>query len=229
MLSRIENVYLAILRIVVLVAATVALIAAILGLVTGLPALSGMLGLSKPDAPYGGTLGEYIEAKRATVDAAESTSNGSSGVARKMIDPLVREAATEVQTYLKGQDGANKLKLADWEDMVIERGEALPTEMTTDYYADNLALIKQLRLSKGKKLSVQEVQELIAWNAGEFATAANINAVDYQMEQAEAQSRLTWAAGAFLLFLMVIFTFLFVKVERSLRLVRTVRENTHAE
>jgi hypothetical protein len=75
MLTKLENAYLFILRVVVLAAATLSLIGVILGLVGSVAYVAGWLTLRSvtPEVP-GGSLGDYVVERRSQGVAVDATS-----------------------------------------------------------------------------------------------------------------------------------------------------------
>ena len=225
MLAKIEIVYISILRVVVLVAASLALIMSLYGVTRGLPALASMMGLSKPQTAGGGSLEQYIQEKKATVPPKPVKKGGDRLVRRTIIPAEATEAAEIYFNYL-ADPKAKTPSVDEWEDVILNAASNLdftPAD-SEDFYKDNLSLAQQLKISKGKKLSVDQVREVISWNADRFRAQNTMELAKFQQSNAEGLRFLTFAAGAFLAFLLIIFTFLFVRVERNLRLVRTVRE-----
>jgi hypothetical protein len=222
MLTRIETAYLAILRIVVLVVATVALLVALLSFIAAVPPLARQFGLVPAATPEGGTLAEYINARKATVpsNAGASSPSGAPAQPVRTTNDDIRTAAGTLQIYT---NGANSLTAVDWERQIEQSGSSFPDELQNAYYKDVLSLAEQLRKSTGKRLSVSDVRDLLAWNAQQFQSDETAKSLKKSSDTTRAIFTLYVASGAFVLFILVVFTFLFVKVERSLRVVRTVR------
>ena len=73
MLLRLETAYLNALRVLILIAATIALLLAGFGLVSAIPPLLRWTGITESDQPSGGTLGEFIDEQKIT--GTESTTS----------------------------------------------------------------------------------------------------------------------------------------------------------
>ncbi|MBM6577131.1 hypothetical protein KCP91_12180 [Microvirga sp. SRT01] len=222
MLIRIENAYLGILRIVVLVVASVALVVAAIAFMMSIPPLARQFGLVSPPVPHGGTLGDYVEQKKATAPANPTASGDREDAAqpKRSTNPDVQAAAKQLQAYTKG---AGEMTIPKWEVEVEQSGGNIPYELERAYYADVKGLTDQLTKSTGKRLSLAQVRELITWNNRHFVGDATAKAEEAAAQGRRALFTLYVASAAFVLFILVVFTFLFVKVERSLRVVRTVR------
>lgn len=100
------------------------------------------------------------------------------------------------------------------EDVAIEDRE--------QYQNSFLALLTQLRDSKGKPLSKSKFYELLQWHHDRFKSEAMSRSAGSELSTIAAWEWLTKAGIAFLMFLAVATYFLFVRVERHLRLVNVV-------
>ena len=76
MLGQIEVAYLALLRVVLLIAATVALLVTIGAAATAVPALGDVVGLTGHEPVRGGTLGDFIQANKIT-DVQQTNDEGT--------------------------------------------------------------------------------------------------------------------------------------------------------
>lgn len=219
MLTRIETAYLAILRVVVLVVATLALVVALLAAASALPALGRQVGFLQSAKPQGGTLSEYIEARKATVPVepapglspAETPSNAPA---------KVHEAATILQRYSKGDAG---MTIPLWEQEIQASADSLLPEQTERFQDQTLLLAQQLDKATGKRLDAAGLKDMLKWNETQFKADAAMKETQKSQDASAALYKLYAASIAFVLFILVVFTFLFVKVERSLRVVRTIR------
>lgn len=215
MLARLETLYLGILRVVILVIATLALLVAVLGAASALPQLLARLGLSSQPAIQGGTLGEFIMEMKATKSTGATSESPYSAPA---IDPGLAAAAKALQRYTHGAGG---LKVADWERLLTASADRVPVGRSAEYSASVVRLADQLSVSKGKPLTVEQVGELMAWHERKFIAAASDEDDKCLADTAKSSLTLYAAGAAFVLFILITFTFLFVKIERSLRVVRT--------
>lgn len=224
MLTRIENTYLGILRVVVLVVATLALVVATLSLVYAAPSVARRLGMTSPPPVGGGTLDAYVSEKKASVPAKQGTVPAASTELGTPTDPDTAASAATLQRYTKGAGG---MTLPRWrQELQSVEFRGVPSGYVPAYRRDVRSLTDQLARSRGKPLSLDQVRELLAWNLGKFTADAAANDAKAAAVAARATFTLYLAVAAFLFFMLVVFVFLFVKVERSLRVVRTVQLET---
>lgn len=218
MLSRIETFYLAILRVVILIIATAALVVAVLGVIGAAPTLLRVTGLTKTDV-RGGTLGAFISEKKlsATPRAGTDAQGASTGSAADA-DQRVVAAGDMIARYL---GSSAQMTTADWQRGMTGSEQAISPDQVGAYRDSEKDLAGQLEASHGRKLTEAQVIELVDWHTKTFVANA-------QAEQARAASSLTTAGlslgvavSAFVVFILIAFAFLFVKIERSLRVVRT--------
>lgn len=101
-----------------------------------------------------------------------------------------------------------------------ERWSSTPSGYQAAYDESLRSLTREISASTGRPLSRDRVVELIRWHHSSFLASAE--QLDAARQEASAQSW-TWiarAGQAFLLFVVIAFYFLLVRVERHLRLVR---------
>lgn len=91
-----------------------------------------------------------------------------------------------------------------------------------DYAASVLQLTKDLRASKGKKLSDNRIGQLLDWHHARFAQSAAAEEMRKTEARAGLMLKVGMAGSAFMAFVLVIFVFLFVKIERNLRAIPDV-------
>lgn len=223
MLLRLETAYLGILRVVILVIATVALIVAALALASAFPTLIRQLGMSAKNEAVGGKLGEFIAEKKLTVQMEPSTETAPQTTTRYLNVNLISAAKT-LYTYLKADIGVTEQELRSGIEKSSET--ALPVLAIPAYYKDLKVLTDQLAASKGKRLTTPQVGELVAWHQARFLSDFNAKSASDAQDAAAFYVKIYAAGAAFMFFILVVFTFLFVKIERSLRLVRTVRSDS---
>jgi hypothetical protein len=224
MLNRIEATYLGLLRVVILIVASLALIGAALALVSAAPPVLRLLGIGAPAPDDTGTLGNFIaEKKLEGIQSEEGTASPPS------VQPDIAQAAKDLQEYLARQ-GAPKTPegLKDLEGILTGQMQQVPSSEQDGYAVNLKGLTGQLLKSKGKPLNPDRLDELIAWHRQHFVSDRQADAERKAADAVAFGVRLRIAAGAFVAFILVVFVFLFVKVERSLRLVRTVRADGEA-
>ena len=220
MLAKIETAYLAVLRIVVLIAATLALVVAFGAAITSIPALSRQFGILPSDQAQSATLSDYIEARKATVPVKGQDGTSAAPATRAKPPAEVTDAAKILQSYSKG---AGSMTIPLWEQEIEKSAQNIPTGLIDRYHGENLLLVRQLSNAKGKRLDAPGLKDMLSWNAAQFTfEAEKLEAIKAQETQ-RALYKMYVASIAFVMFILVVFTFLFVKVERSLRVVRTVR------
>lgn len=215
-IEKLEYIYLNILRVVILLAATLALFAAVAGSIGSFPALARWSGLAETERASGGTLGQFIEERRLTATTVE-TSPDSSPTSPSPILPDVQEAARTITKYLGSGTGPG-------EELIVQdltaRAETFPGNETA-YASDLREVTDELRRSHGNKLSAQQVGDLLDWHQKRFGSDIESRSAQRQQEDAHAWLTLATAGSAFVAFIFIIFVFIFVKIERNMRLGRT--------
>ncbi len=214
MLSRIEHAYLAILRVVILIAATIALIVASFGLVAGGGRVLTWAGITQAAKPSGGTLDDFVAEQRQSDATPQATSDDSTSAPRVL--PDIATAARNVQKYLGSRSDTPESSLqTDLQRVADGMGN-----YTNDYAASVKALSEELLVSTGKPLSAARVQQLLNWHGDRFK-ADIANKADAEATDKAQFWVIAGAAGAaFVTFLLIIFISLFVKIERNLRVVK---------
>jgi hypothetical protein len=130
----------------------------------------------------------------------------------------VGEASKAFARY-DAKNGGEQFEQSKWDDLFRSvLTEKVPVTEQVDYGEDLLRLARQLDRSTGKPLTDERLFQLIDFHLTTFQ--ANVQA----KEQAKAAniaaslSKLVLAGAAFLVFVLVLFSFLFVKIERNLRI-----------
>lgn len=213
MLARIEEAYLSILRVVILVSATIALIVAAFGLISSVPSMLRWAGISQPEKALGGSLREFIAEQQITdTEAAQDSGN----VEVYTIMPKISEAAEIIHKYLEGRA---ELTERDWRIGLQSTSEEFFADQ--EAYADSvLRVAMELKASKGNPLSEERVLQLMDWNAAKFRNDLEMKRLGEAQEASEFWVKLAAAGTGFLTFVAIIFIFLFVKIERNLRPLR---------
>lgn len=214
-LDRLERAYLGALRVVILVAATGALIIAALGVLSAVPPLLSSTGIIDHEKPSGGDLRQFIEERKISETTASST-----GVSSEMyVSRDAKSAAFNIVRYLKS---ATTIKERDWGQNMQRLANDVPGH-EAELAASLKDLSGQLIASKGKPLSEARVIELLGWHSEQFKSSVAASLAAEAQANAKFWVTLGGAGAAFLAFILTIFVFLFVKIERSLRIVRTTR------
>lgn len=224
MLTKIETFYLAILRVIILVAATLALIGTIIGGIGAVPAVLRMMGVSH-EAPTGGTLGQFIAEQKITETKVTASSDENTAAEGTTALPDIRAAASTIKAYLRSRGVVEE---AAWRKGLQEIADGFAGN-AGEYAASVRNLAEQLPKSKGKPLSEERVAQLIDWHKARFEADLSRQAAEEAQSNAQFFVSLGAAGAAFLTFVMIIFIFLFVKIERSLRLVHTMPVRTAEE
>jgi hypothetical protein len=218
MLTKIENVYLYLLRVLILAAATLALIAVIFGGVKALPLLTSQFsGPQASSVVRGATLREWIAEKR-TEGVTAATDSSAPPTAQEQAPPKIEEAIGLLAQYDKqrlnedlDRDGARAA--------LLEVRTSVPDAYQTAYDDGVAQMMAQLLHSTGRPLTMDQINDLITWQGQKVKDSATAEIQRQQAEQVAAVGSLEIAGGALLAFLLVVFCFLFVKIERNLRLV----------
>ncbi len=230
MLNRLESLYLNILRVVIPVLATVLLIVAVIGAGIAGPMLLSSFGGGETNAARmvkDDRLADYLGrgASRSASEGAAETAELEE--AARQSDRRLRETAENISRYVQAKQGYSPVAAAVT-GYIQERADSLPTSLF-DRYADSiLKLSKDLRAASSTAAPV-DVDQLIDWHFGQFASAAQAAQERDAMRAAEEAARKStaMAAGAaavsfFMMFLLMVFVFVLVKIERNLRKVPVV-------
>jgi hypothetical protein len=218
MLTKLENAYLFILRVVVLAAATLALLGVLLGLARSATFIGSYVTAKPASAEVpGGTLGDYVAEKHPQGVTLDSPSAAAPDETPATIKAAVRSLAH----YARTRAGFSLNEDATTQVLVGYRAE-LPPEVQDQYGASIAALMSQLDSSKGNPLSADQISELLSWHFDKFKANFEAVAAQKQASQLQALQTLGVAGVGFGAFIALVFCFLVVKIERNLRLVHTV-------
>ena len=213
MLARIETLYLNLLRVFIIVLATLALAASILLSASAIPSLFSRIGETKADTSTL-TLSRFVSEQRPTAEV--DTENNFDAP----VDPKIARAASNVKLYLAAR---STIPLKTLEEIFTKSQNTIPAVTRADYGDSLLKLSEELKESKGKPLSENRVMGLLSWHESRFASEWEKEAALKAEADAAFKFRLLAASAAFIAFVMIIFIFLFVRVERNTRLVHVVR------
>lgn len=222
-LTRLENLYLNILRVVILVLATVLLLGAVGLAVYAAPKLMPEAsGADERKLVSGDSLQDYRRALSGGEAAAALPSEADAVAASSKIDGRIKTAAGAIAAYIQKSSG-HAVPLAGVETFLAERQTSLPESLQGDYADSLVRLGNDLRAAKAP---VDDLDGLIDWHFERF-TAAKAEAEAEELRQAaeaaaKQQTALAMGAAAaslFVMFLLLVFGFVLVKMERNLRLV----------
>lgn len=217
LLSRIEGFYLSILRVIILAAATIALVVVVLGFVRSAPLLIQQLGGASQQQTTGGSLSEFVSEKR-----AEGIETAAPPTALQPETPQsIKDAVALLARYDKERLGQD-LDVPGATGVLMERHDALPYEYQSAYGSSIKRLMQQLVASKGSPLQLDQINELLNWHDQKFQANIEAQAAKKAADNAAALQAMAVSAVALLVFLLIVFCFIFVKIERNLRLVHMV-------
>lgn len=225
MLNKLEALYLNILRVVIIVLATVLLAVAAVGAVVAGPMLLSSFGGGDADAARlvrNDGLNDYLNRNAGGAPAAQAQDQAELESRTRGADRRFREAAVNISRYVKAKTGMAPPE-AGVIDYIQSLADSLP-ESLKDRYADSiLALSKDLTKAPAAAAPV-DVDSLIDWHFTQFHQAAEAAMQQDAMRAAEEQARRQTAvlaagaaAGFFMMFLLLVFVFVLVKIERNLR------------
>jgi hypothetical protein len=221
MLARLEETYLNVLRVAIVVVAGLALLAAASALAAAIFNGSKSL-LSSTSSAEAGRLAEFVAEKKLAAEVAgDMPGTGPDQTRATMaVSPSIEQAATSFAQYLNRRDRRTITR----DELVQQLNElwlTVPDGHQHSYDKAVLDLAGELAGSTGRPLSQDRVVELLQWHHQSFV--GRLGQLEQERAAASASAWL-WierAAQAFLLFIAIAFYFLFVRVERHLRLVRT--------
>ena len=224
MFAKLEDFYLSILRVAILIVAGLALLAAVGSLLASGAALLPKFGTGTTFT--GGKLEDYIGEQKAlsSVDAAADGSNEIDEAPRQIDLPssFLEEATRLYIDYVKRIDKTVVSKKAA-EDVVFAQISEIGFEYREDFQNSYLSLLRQLRDSKGKPLTRERFDTLLNWHFDRFQAEVTSASDDGEFSKIEAWDWFTKAGISFLVFIAIASYFLFVRVERHLRLVKVVQ------
>jgi hypothetical protein len=217
MLERIEGFYLACLRVVVLVAATVALAVFVWACSQSLPSIAGELGFHTSGSAAPPSLADYIQEQQPT---GTPTTAGLSAETVAAVPPKTAEAARLLTHYLTTRHSL--VDTSHLTEVLVSDRSQVDEDRRPLYDSSLVALMQQLDLSKGAPLDTDHINGLLNWHLAKFTEAAEAEKLRKAEAAAKASASMMVGAAALVSFLLIIFFFIFVKIERNLRLVRTI-------
>jgi hypothetical protein len=219
MLEKIESAYLAVMRVVVLIAATIALIVCIVGGTFAAPMLLRQLGFAAgPPQVTGGDLATFVQEQKATQPEAEGAASDATSPA--VIPGKIAQAVNILADYAQLHSQIT-LDRPGLEKFITEKKDQLDPEYQDAYEDSFLKLAQDLKVSKGKPLTGPRLGQLVDWHYSHFQSEILAKKEERLAQAGKASAGMTLAAGGLVAFILILFFFLFVKIERNLRLVRT--------
>ncbi|HZV85637.1 MAG TPA: hypothetical protein VFF48_11685 [Brevundimonas sp.] len=225
MLVKLEALYLNILRVVILVLATLLLVGAAIGAVIAAPMLMSSFGGGESNAArmvQNDRLADYLGGGRQEPAQAGAPTAEQEEAARQS-DRRIREAAQNLSRYVQAKQGFNPVTAAIT-GYIQEQADSLPPSLFEKYCDSILALSRDL-VARPAAAAPVNVDELIPWHHQRFMDAAQqaaerdaVRAMEEAARRGAAVAAGAAAAGLFMMFLLLVFVFVLVKIERNLRL-----------
>ena len=221
-LDKLEGFYLYILRVTILVLATVMLVVSVMAVINAAPKLMPSFGSADArKLVQGTTLKDFRDEQQSQTPSAPSDDATPPAQTDNKIDSRIVAAATNLVAW--GTKTGSNFQLAPVERVLDRNQKGLADNLQGDY-ADSLVRFSQDILSSGR--AGDDVNILINWHLEKFtaaqtkaAEADQARAAKTAIERQEAMMMAAAAAVAFLTFLILLFVFVLVKIERNLRVV----------
>lgn len=224
MLAKLENLYLDILRLVTLAIATLALVAFAFAVFNARGIASTLLPsppppISRDDITFENYLGE--------VHPAESTQQSATGNAVADAALPLRSASRQLAEYFRrvvcrgNCYGTDENLDARIERQLEETRDGFDAAYHSDYEASILAFATALNASTDRRLNDDDFSEAMLWHDARFRSIVSGVQFERDFERQRAVASAWFAALSLATFLIVIFFFVLVKIERNLRVVRT--------
>jgi hypothetical protein len=218
-LTRLEGIYLNILRVVILLLATLLLFATVAAGVFVIPRLlPEAKSVDARTLVQGDTLADFKSFQKG--EMRPTTAPAQETVGGQKIDSRIKAAAAALTSYVRDQ--GHELGPEVVEQFLMTKQASLPEELQGDYADSLLKLTTALRTSR----ETMDIEVLITWHYNKFVEAEGRAAEQAAAQAAKKAARTqlaivagSAAAAAFGLFLLVIFVFVLVKMERNLRVV----------
>lgn len=220
MLTKLEMLYLALLRGFILIAATVALVASVILVITTVPDLLVRTGITQGEPPRS-SLAEFISEQK----PQEQLAQGNTDTPKLPVDPEIAKAAKQIRKYL-GSRGT--LPVDTWEQALQGAANQQPAALQTKYAASVETLSQELLTSKGRPLTERRVTELLDWHNRRFGASVQQEESERAAADASFKFKMSAAFAALMLFVFIAFIFLFVRIERNLRSIRVVQDSGDA-
>ena len=217
MLEKIEGFYLACLRVVVLIAATIALIVFGWACSQGLPFLAAQMGHPSAGAQSPASLSAYI------AEQQPAQANGSDASPANTTAALAPAKVAEATRLLMAYGVSHQLtfEAPQLTQVLMSKRTEVADDHRPAYDDSLLAVLRDLAASKGAPLDIEHINGLLDWHLAQFNEAVAAQKASKELAAVKAGASALVGGGALLSFLLIIFFFIFVKIERNLRVVRT--------
>lgn len=232
MLNKLEALYLNILRVVILVLATLLLVLAAVGAVVAGPMLLSSFGGGESNAARmvrNDRLSDFMGQGRGDSAAATPEETAEVEEAARRSDRRIREAAANFSRYVQRKQGFSPV-VAAVTGYIQDRADSLPSSMV-DRYADSILKVSADLVAAPAANAPVDVDTLIDWHYARFTEAADAalqqdaaRAADEAARRATALAAGAAAISFFMMFLLMVFVFVLVKIERNLRRLPVVIE-----
>lgn len=219
MLARLEAAYLSLLRVVILVAATLALVVAAFAIATSAPFFLSQTGFGQ--SVKGGALSEFVNEQRALGEDITAPSDTTTLDTRQHVSPSLLASAKRLADYANKHHSAG-LRTEEVGDALANTQAEFPISYQADYEKSLDELTGQLATSTGKPLSLDKIGALLDWHDQRFRNMVAEREAEQSQSMVSAITAFGTAGGAILIFVFLVFCFLFVRIERNLRVVRVV-------
>lgn len=250
-LNKVENVYLTILRLVVLMGATLALISAIIlggsaasKLLSAEPKNTDPVLVTPENTPK---LDAFMASKNPaaqTPKEAKKSKELEGETKNPDIDASVKNISQYIREVLQGDPDTSKLRA-----FVVEKASKLPNKTQNAYLKSlnefSAELLKKIAAQKTIVAAAQsagqepnnapgfiDLDEALQWHLVQFAEIVDKNNAEIEQKQQEyilakaaGTQELYIAAGSFATFLLVVFLFIIIKIERNLRGTSVIKES----
>ena len=236
-LGRLEALYLNMLRVVIIVLATVMLAGTVIGVIVAGPMLLASFGGGQADAARlvrGDSLDDFLGQGRRSGSGNQAAAPDPELEDRaREADRRIRQAAANITRYISAKTGVTPVEAAVT-DYIQTLSDQLP-ERLVDRYGDSILSLSQELAGRPSTSATLDVDRLIDWHFQRFQAAAEEAATRDASRAAEAMERRiaavaagTMAVTLFGLFLLMVFVFVLVKIERNLRLMPVVLQESLA-
>ena len=213
MLNRMETLYLGLLRGFILVAATIALIAAAVLAVTSVGPLLTRMGVTSTDGPTA-SLADFVAEQK---PQEQASAEDDASTPQMVVDPVIAAAAKNFHSYLGKR---TKINLKLWEEGLQGAKNEMPIVAGADYAQSLLTLSKEVKASRGKPLTEKRVLALIEWHQTRFKDNYALRESEKAAADDAFKFQMAAVFGSLMVFIFIAFIFLFVRIERNLRVIR---------
>jgi len=252
-LNKVENAYLTILRIVALTGATLALIFAV-GL--GVSAASKLIDPEPKDTPSALiTTQDYPKLDAFIIQNRPETHTQEKAENLKILEDKIKNSdldasAMNISKYYMGVFEGSNLDHNTVRDLIVKGANIFPEETKNAYFKSlnefSAELLNKIAEQKALVTAAQtagqdvntssgfiDIDSAIKWHFDRFSAMVEENKAEIEQRQqnyasakASGTQELYIAAGSFGAFLLVVFIFIIIKIERNLRGISVIHSST---